>query len=220
MAKQCGGAVDDGLTGPGSPGGFYGGSLQGLPVSGVLGESQAAMMGRIPPSLAGQGMNFQARTSLLHRSRKNRSRKNRSRKQRGGAAEYPTAFGTPFLDASQMGAIRAGGSGTYVLDNMLTDTHSRVSQVGGGYRTRKNRQNRNRQTRQNRQNRNRQNRQNRNRQNRQNRNRQNRQNRNRKSQKKQRGGTLGFGPAGGPYDLGVSLKDAGGASQWTSGDHF
>jgi hypothetical protein len=167
------------------------------------------MMGRIPPSLAGQGMNFQARTSLFHRSRKNRSRK-----QRGGAAEYPTAFGTPFLDASQMGAIRAGGSGTYVLDNMLTDTHSRVSQVGGGYRTRKNRQNRNRQTRQNR---NRQNRQNRNRQNR---NRQNRQNRNRKSQKKQRGGTLGFGPAGGPYDLGVSLKDAGGASQWTSGDHF
>ena len=193
------------------------------------GESQAAMMGKIPQSITEQGMNFQRMTSKLHRTRK----------QRGGAltpAPYeslgevlPSSMTGPMTTAAS-GVL--GGSATAPLDLALTQTRQLVQQHGGGKRNRsqKNRQqqNRNRQL-QNRQQQNRQqqnrNRSNRNRQqqnrNRSNRNRnRNRQQQNRSRKQKQRGGALGFGeavPASGNYLLlnPQELKAAGLSQQWS-----
>jgi len=193
------------------------------------GESQAAMMGKIPQSITEQGMNFQRMTSKLHRTRK----------QRGGAlTPAPYESLGEVLSSSMTGPMTTaasgvlGGSATAPLDLALAQTRQLVQQHGGGKRNRsqKNRQqqNRNRQL-QNRQQQNRQqqnrNRSNRNRQqqnrNRSNRNRnRNRQQQNRSRKQKQRGGALGFGeavPASGNYLLlnPQELKAAGLSQQWS-----
>jgi len=185
------------------------------------GESQAAMMGKIPQSITEQGMNFQRMTSKLHRTRK----------QRGGAltpAPYeslgevlPSSMTGPMTTAAS-GVL--GGSATGPLDLALTQTRQLVQQHGGGKRNRsqKNR-NRNR-SQQNRQQQNRNRNRNRQQQNRnrnrsqQNRNR-NRQQQNRSRKQKQRGGALGYGeavPASGNYTLlnPQELKAAGLNPQW------
>ena len=168
------------------------------------GESQAAMMGKIPQSITEQGMNFQRMTSTFHRSRK--------QKQRGGAltpAPYeslgevlPSSMTGPMTTAAS-GVL--GGSATAPLDAALAGTRQAVQQFGGGYRSRKqqnrNRQQKNRSRKQ--QNRNRQ-QQNRNRQ-QQNRNR-NRSQKNRSRKQKQRGGAHVLGsapavPASGDYSI-------------------
>lgn len=168
------------------------------------GESQAAMMGKIPQSITEQGMNFQRMTSTFHRSRK--------QKQRGGAltpAPYeslgevlPSSMTGPMTTAAS-GIL--GGSATAPLDAALAGTRQAVQQFGGGYRSRKqqnrNRQQKNRSRKQ--QNRNRQ-QQNRNRQ-QQNRNR-NRSQKNRSRKQKQRGGAHVLGsapavPASGDYSI-------------------
>ena len=183
------------------------------------GESQAAMMGKIPQGITEQGMSFQKMTSTLHRSRK-------MRKQRGGAlTPAPYESLGDVLPASMTGPMTtaasgvAGGSATGPLDLALSQTRQAVQQFGGGKRSRK--QNRNRQQ----QNRNRQ-QQNRNRQqqnrNRSNRNR-NRQQQNRSRKQKQRGGghlkPLSLAdaiPASGNYTLlnPQELKAAGLNPQW------
>ena len=142
MSKQCGGAVGDGAgagagTFPqGSAPNPFDGKLIGDPVSGLV-ASQVAMMSKIPQTIVGQGMGFQASTSSLHRRR---FRKRSTRKQRGGAAApYPDSFGA-VLPQSMTGPMRlaesyqAGGSGTGTLDNMLSQTRSAVQQFGGGKR--------------------------------------------------------------------------------------
>ena len=168
------------------------------------GESQAAMMGKIPQSITEQGMNFQRMTSTFHRRRK--------QKQRGGAltpAPYeslgevlPSSMTGPMTTAAS-GVL--GGSATAPLDAALAGTRQAVQQFGGGYRSRKqqnrNRQQKNRSRKQ--QNRNRQ-QQNRNRQ-QQNRNR-NRSQKNRSRKQKQRGGAHVLGsapavPASGDYSI-------------------
>lgn len=166
------------------------------------GESQAAMMGKIPQSITEQGMNFQRMTSTFHRSRK--------QKQRGGAltpAPYeslgevlPSSMTGPMTTAAS-GVL--GGSATAPLDAALAGTRQAVQQFGGGYRSRKqqNRKQKNRSRKQ--QNRNRQ-QQNRNRQ-QQNRNR-NRSQKNRSRKQKQRGGAHVLGsapavPASGDYSI-------------------
>ena len=161
------------------------------------GESQAAMMGKIPQSITEQGMNFQRMTSTFHRSRK--------QKQRGGAltpAPYeslgevlPSSMTGPMTTAAS-GIL--GGSATAPLDAALAGTRQAVQQFGGGYRSRK-QQNRNRQQK----NRSRK-QQNRNRQ-QQNRNR-NRSQKNRSRKQKQRGGAHVLGsapavPASGDYSI-------------------
>ena len=179
-------------------------------------NSQAAMMAKIPRTIAEQGMNFQRMTSTFHRSRKAL----RGRKQRGGAlspAPYNTLGET--LPSSMTGPMTtaasgvAGGSATAPLDAALAGTRQLVQQVGGANRNRSRKQNRNRKQ----QNRNRQ-QQNRSRK-QQNRNRQ-QQNRSRKQ--KQRGGShqpLGSGPAvptSGDYTIlsPQELKAAGLNPQW------
>ena len=146
--------------------------------------SDAAAYKIIPQGVTEQGMAFQKMTSSYHRSRKHRSRK-----QRGGALT-PAPFSSlgEVLPSTMTGPMTTvasgvlGGSGTGVLDRMLTETNGLVRQTGGGSRKRKNRKGKKQSRKQNRQ-----------QQNRQQQNRQ-QQNRNRKSQK-QRGGALGFGPA-------------------------
>ena len=175
------------------------------------GESQAAMMGKIPQSITEQGMNFQRMTSTFHRSRK--------QKQRGGAltpAPYeslgevlPSSMTGPMTTAAS-GVL--GGSATAPLDAALAGTRQAVQQFGGGYRSRKqqnrNRQQKNRSRKQQNRNRQQQNRnrqqQNRNRQ-QQNRNR-NRSQKNRSRKQKQRGGAHVLGsapavPASGDYSI-------------------
>ena len=142
--RQRGGAVGDGSgAGAGTfPHGSipnpFDGKILGDPVSGLV-ASQAAMMSKIPQTIVGQGMGFQASTSSLHRRR---FRKRATRKQRGGGpAPYPDSFGA-VLPQSMTGPMRlaesyqAGGSGTGPLDNMLSQTRSAVQQFGGGKRTR------------------------------------------------------------------------------------
>ena len=179
-------------------------------------NSQAAMMAKIPRTIAEQGMNFQKMTSTFHRSRKAL----RGRKQRGGAlspAPYNTLGET--LPSSMTGPMTtaasgvAGGSATAPLDAALAGTRQLVQQVGGANRNRSRKQNRNRKQ----QNRNRQ-QQNRSRK-QQNRN---RQQQNRSHKQKQRGGShqpLGSGPAvptSGDYTIlsPQELKAAGLNPQW------
>jgi hypothetical protein len=157
------------------------------------GESQAAMMGKIPQSITEQGMNFQRMTSTFHRSRK--------QKQRGGAlTPAPYESLGEVLPSSMTGPMTTtglGGSATGVLDSMLTQTRGLVQQSGGGSRRKhrkakgkkqsRKQQQRNRQQQQQYRNRNRQ-------QQNRNRNRQNQQ----RTRRRQRGGSpLGFGPAAG-----------------------
>lgn len=163
-------------------------------------NSQAAMMTKIPRTIAEQGMNFQKMTSTFHRSRKAL----RGRKQRGGAlspAPYSTLGET--LPSSMTGPMTtaasgvAGGSATAPLDAALAGTRQLVQQMGGGYRSRK-QQNRSRKQK----------------------NRKQQQNRSRKQ--KQRGGShqpLGSGPAvptSGDYTIlsPQELKAAGLNPQW------
>lgn len=87
-----------------------------------------------------QGMNFQARTSTFHRSRKQcggstrvknqRKQKKQRKTQRGGAADYPSAFDA-VLPSNLTGTIASGGSATHRLDVMLQETSRLASQVGG-----------------------------------------------------------------------------------------
>ena len=172
-------------------------------------NSQAAMMAKIPRTIAEQGMNFQKMTSTFHRSRKAL----RGRKQRGGAlspAPYNTLGET--LPSSMTGPMTtaasgvAGGSATAPLDAALAGTRQLVQQVGGANRNRSRKQNRNRkQQNRNRQQQNRSHKQ---------------QNRSRKQ--KQRGGShqpLGSGPAvptSGDYTIlsPQELKAAGLNPQW------
>lgn len=185
------------------------------------GESQAAMMGKIPQSITEQGMNFQRMTSKLHRTRK----------QRGGAlTPAPYESLGEVLSSSMTGPMTTaasgvlGGSATAPLDLALTQTRQLVQQHGGGKRNRsqKNRQQQNRNRQQQNRNRNRQ-QQNRNRnRSQQNRNR-NRQQQNRSRKQKQRGGghlkPLSLAdaiPASGNYTLlnPQELKAAGLNPQW------
>ena len=170
-------------------------------------NSQAAMMAKIPQSIAEQGMNFQRMTSTYHRSRKGR----KGRKQRGGAA--PVENTGAVLPSSMTGPMTTvasgvlGGSATGRLDTMLSQTSSLVKQVGGGSRKRKQKQQQRKQqkTRKQKQ---------------QQRKQQQKQQKSRKQ--KQRGGShqpLGFGPAAptsGDYTLlsPQELKAAGLNPQW------
>ena len=173
-------------------------------------NSQAAMMAKIPRTIAEQGMNFQKMTSTFHRSRKAL----RGRKQRGGAlspAPYSTLGET--LPSSMTGPMTtaasgvAGGSATAPLDAALAGTRQLVQQMGGGYRSRK-------QQKKQQKNRKQQNRS------RKQKNRKQQQNRSRKQ--KQRGGShqpLGSGPAvptSGDYTIlsPQELKAAGLNPQW------
>ena len=216
MSKQCGsyrrkhrgGAIGDGSeAGSGSfplqsaPNSF-GGKVIGANVSGYT-NSQAAQMSKIPQSITGQGMGFQASTSKFHRKRN-------TRKQRGGGpAPYPDAVGA-LLPKDMTGPMQlaesgvAGGSGTAKLDDFLMQTRSAVQQHGGGKsrktkgkkQTRKQLKKKKQQQRRQQQ-------------------RQQQQRQQRKSQK-QRGGALGFAPAEGPYTLisGADLQKAGLNPQW------
>ena len=173
-------------------------------------NSQAAMMAKIPRTIAEQGMNFQRMTSTFHRSRKAL----RGRKQRGGAlspAPYNTLGET--LPSSMTGPMTTaasgvlGGSATAPLDAALAGTRQLVQQMGGGYRSRK-------QQKKQQKNRKQQNRS------RKQKNRKQQQNRSRKQ--KQRGGShqpLGSGPAvptSGDYTIlsPQELKAAGLNPQW------
>ena len=184
------------------------------------GESQAAMMGKIPQGITEQGMNFQRMTNRLHRRR--------TRKQRGGAlTPAPYESLGEVLSSSMTGPMTTaasgvlGGSATAPLDAALTQTRQMVQQFGGGKRSRNNR-NRHQQNRNNR-NRQQQSRKQHNRQ-QQNRNRsrnnRNRQQQNRSRKQKQRGGALGYGdavPSSGNYLLlnPQELKAAGLSQQWS-----
>ena len=167
-------------------------------------NSQAAMMAKIPQSIAEQGMNFQKMTSTYHRTRKGR----KGRKQYGGAA--PVENTGAVLPSSMTGPMTTvasgvlGGSATGRLDTMLSQTSSLVKQVGGGSRKRKGKQ----QQKQRKQQKTRK---------------QKQQRKQQKSRKqKQRGGShqpLGFGPAAptsGDYTIlsPQELKAAGLNPQW------
>lgn len=170
-------------------------------------NSQAAMMAKIPRTIAEQGMNFQRMTSTYHRSRKAL----RGRKQRGGAAPVETTG--EVLPASMTGPMTTvasgilGGSATGRLDTMLSQTASLVKQVGGGSRKRQQKQKQ--QQRKQQKSRKQQ---------------QRKQQKSRKQQRKQkqRGGShqpLGFGPAAptsGDYTIlsAQELKAAGLNPQW------
>ena len=175
-------------------------------------NSQAAMMTKIPRTIAEQGMNFQRMTSTFHRSRKAL----RGRKQRGGAlspAPYSTLGET--LPSSMTGPMTtaasgvAGGSATAPLDAALAGTRQLVQQMGGGYRSRK-------QQKKQQQNRNRK------QQNRSRKQKNRKQQQNRSRKQKQRGGShqpLGSGPAvptSGDYTIlsPQELKAAGLNPQW------
>jgi hypothetical protein len=172
-------------------------------------NSQAAMMAKIPQSIAEQGMNFQKMTSTYHRTRK-------GRKQYGGAA--PVENTGAVLPSSMTGPMTTvasgvlGGSATGRLDTMLSQTASLVKQVGGGSRKRKGKQQQ------------KQRKQQKTRKQKQQRKQQQKQQKSRKQQRKQkqRGGShqpLGFGPAAptsGDYTLlsPQELKAAGLNPQW------
>lgn len=101
-----------------------------------------------------QGMNFQARTSTFHRTRKQcggstrvkkqkkqkkqktqqKTQTQRKTKQKGGAAEYPSAFDA-ILPSNMTGVMASGGSATHRLDVMLQETSRLASQVGGAKRS-------------------------------------------------------------------------------------
>ena len=169
-------------------------------------NSQAAMMAKIPQSIAEQGMNFQRMTSTYHRSRKGR----KGRKQYGGAA--PVENTGAVLPSSMTGPMTTvasgvlGGSATGRLDTMLSQTSSLVKQVGGGSRKRqqkqKQQQRKQQKTRKQKQ--------------------QQRKQQQKSRKQKQRGGShqpLGFGPAAptsGDYTLlsPQELKAAGLNPQW------
>ena len=170
-------------------------------------NSQAAMMAKIPQSIAEQGMNFQKMTSTYHRTRK-------GRKQYGGAA--PVENTGAVLPSSMTGPMTTvasgvlGGSATGRLDTMLSQTASLVKQVGGGSRKRKQKQQQKQQQRKQQKTRKQK--------------QQRKQQKSRKQQRKQkqRGGShqpLGFGPAAptsGDYTLlsPQELKAAGLNPQW------
>ena len=169
-------------------------------------NSQAAMMAKIPQSIAEQGMNFQKLTSTYHRSRKAL----KGRKQYGGAAPVentgavlPSSMTGPMTTAAS-GVL--GGSATGRLDTMLSQTASLVKQVGGGSRKRKQKQ----QQKQRKQQKTRKQKQ------------QQRKQQQKSRKQKQRGGShqpLGFGPAAptsGDYTLlsPQELKAAGLNPQW------
>ena len=172
-------------------------------------NSQAAMMAKIPRTIAEQGMNFQRMTSTYHRTRKGR----KGRKQYGGAA--PVENTGAVLPSSMTGPMTTvasgvlGGSATGRLDTMLSQTASLVKQVGGGSRKRKQQQ----KQQQSKQQKTRKQKQ-------QQRKQQQKQQKSRKQ--KQRGGShqpLGFGPAAptsGDYTLlsPQELKAAGLNPQW------
>ena len=175
-------------------------------------NSQAAMMAKIPQSIAEQGMNFQRMTSTYHRTRKGR----KGRKQYGGAA--PVENTGAVLPASMTGPMTTvasgvlGGSATGRLDTMLSQTSSLVKQVGGGSRKRKQQKQQQKQQQRKQQKTRKQKQQQRKQQQKQ-----------QKSRKqKQRGGShqpLGFGPAAptsGDYTLlsPQELKAAGLNPQW------
>ena len=206
--KHKGGAIGDGSeagsgafslgTAPDS----FGGKVIGANVSGYT-NSQAAQMSKIPQSITGQGMGFQALTSKFHRKRSTR----KQRKQRGGGpAPYPDAVGA-LLPKDMTGPMQlaesgiAGGSGTAKLDDFLVQTRSAVQQHGGGKKSRKGKkQSRKGQKKQQQKKQKRKQQQ--------------------KSQKKQRGGAHNVqaqhGPAAGPYTLlsGADLQKAGLNPQW------
>ena len=206
--KHKGGAIGDGSeagsgafslgTAPDS----FGGKVIGANVSGYT-NSQAAQMSKIPQSITGQGMGFQALTSKFHRKRSTR----KQRKQRGGGpAPYPDAVGA-LLPKDMTGPMQlaesgiAGGSGTAKLDDFLVQTRSAVQQHGGGKKSRKGKkQSRKGQKKQQQKKQKRKQQQ--------------------KSQKKQRGGAHNMqaqhGPAAGPYTLlsGADLQKAGLNPQW------
>lgn len=206
--KHKGGAIGDGSeagsgafalgTAPDS----FGGKVIGANVSGGT-NSQAAQMSKIPQSITGQGMGFQASTSKFHRKRSTR----KQRKQRGGGpAPYPDAVGA-LLPKDMTGPMQlaesgiAGGSGTAKLDDFLVQTRSAVQQHGGGKKSRKGKkQSRKGQKKQQQKKQKRKQQQ--------------------KSQKKQRGGAHNVqaqhGPAAGPYTLlsGADLQKAGLNPQW------
>ena len=175
-------------------------------------NSQAAMMAKIPRTIAEQGMNFQKLTSTYHRTRK-------GRKQRGGAAPVentgavlPSSMTGPMTTASS-GVL--GGSATGRLDTMLSQTSSLVKQVGGGSRKRKQKKQQKKQQKTRKQKKQQQQRQQRQQQ-------QQQQQQRQQQQQKQRGGShqpLGFGPAAptsGDYTLlsPQELKAAGLNPQW------
>lgn len=212
--KHKGGAIGDGSeagsgafalgTAPDS----FGGKVIGANVSGGT-NSQAAQMSKIPQSITGQGMGFQALTSKFHRKRSTR----KQRKQRGGGpAPYPDAVGA-LLPKDMTGPMQlaesgiAGGSGTAKLDDFLVQTRSAVQQHGGGKKSRNYRkgkkQSRKGQKKQQ-----------------QKKQQKRKQQQQRKTQKKQRGGAHNVqaqhAPAAGPYTLlsGADLQKAGLNPQW------
>jgi len=217
--KHKGGAIGDGSEA--GSGAFplrseplsFGGKVIGANVSGYT-NSQAAQMSKIPQSITGQGMGFQASTSKFHRKRN-------TRKQRGGGpAPYPDAVGA-LLPKDMTGPMQlahsgiAGGSATAKLDDFLMQTRSAVQQHGGGKsrnyskgkkQTRKQQQKKQQQKKQQQKSRQGQ--------------KQKQQKQQRKSQKKQRGGAhnahVQHGPAEGPYTLlsGADLQKAGLNPQW------
>ena len=177
-------------------------------------NSQAAMMAKIPRTIAEQGMNFQRMTSTFHRTRK----------QRGGGlspAPYNTLGET--LPSSMTGPMTTaasgvlGGSATAPLDAALSGTRQLVQQFGGANRNRSRQQSRKQQKRQQKS---------RKQQKQQSRKQQKRQQKSRKQQKRsrkqQRGGShqpLGSGPAvptSGDYSIlsPQELKAAGLNPQW------
>ena len=208
------------------------------------GESQAAMMGKIPQGITEQGMNFQRMTSKLHRTRK-------MRKQRGGVdlsqpprptspPPVPVIPGAPSVRMRQRGGALTPAPyeslGEVLPSSMTGPMTTAASGVLGGSATgpldlaltqtrqlvqqhgggKRNRSQKNRQQQNRNRNRQQQNR-NRNRS-QQNRNR-NRQQQNRSRKQKQRGGALGYGeavPASGNYTLlnPQELKAAGLNPQW------
>jgi hypothetical protein len=169
-------------------------------------NSQAAMMAKIPQSIAEQGMNFQKMTSTYHRTRK-------GRKQRGGAA--PVENTGAVLPSSMTGPMTTvasgvlGGSATGRLDTMLSQTSSLVKQVGGGSRKRKQKKQQKKQQKTRKQKKQQQ-------------QRQQQQQQQQQQSRKQRGGShqpLGFGPAAptsGDYTIlsPQELKAAGLNPQW------
>jgi hypothetical protein len=173
-------------------------------------NSQAAMMAKIPRTIAEQGMNFQRMTSTYHRTRKAL----RGRKQRGGAAPVETTG--EVLPSSMTGPMTTvasgvlGGSATGRLDTMLSQTASLVKQVGGGSRKRQQKQKQQRKQQKTRKQKQQQQKQ------------QRKQQKSRQQKQKQRGGShqpLGFGPAAptsGDYTLlsPQELKAAGLNPQW------
>ena len=206
--KHKGGAIGDGSeagsgafslgTAPDS----FGGKVIGANVSGGT-NSQAAQMSKIPQSITGQGMGFQALTSKFHRKRSTR----KQRKQRGGGpAPYPDAVGA-LLPKDMTGPMQlaesgiAGGSGTAKLDDFLVQTRSAVQQHGGGKKSRKGKKQSRKGQKQQQQ-------------------KKQKRKQQQKSQKKQRGGAHNVqaqhGPAAGPYTLlsGADLQKAGLNPQW------